>query len=86
MSGSWLAIGLAVARRPALWPVAYGQIRRLAAPGWWRRTPFLPVPPRDYLRFRLITQYGDPEARPPAADVVAYLSWCRRWQRTVTDR
>lgn len=52
---------------------------RMAAPGWYRRAPLLPVPGGDYLRFRLITQYGDADHRPEAADVVNYLAWCRQW-------
>ena len=35
--------------------------------------------PREYLRFRLLTQYGDSERRASAADVVNYLAWCRDW-------
>jgi hypothetical protein len=67
-----------VARRPRLWPVALRQARRTATPGWWHRPPFLPVPGGDYLRFRLVTQYGDEDHRPDATDVVNYLSWCAR--------
>ena len=34
-------------------------------------------PSREYLRFRLLTQYGDSDARARGADVVNYLAWCR---------
>jgi hypothetical protein len=70
----------AVVRRPSLWPVGVRQARRLAAPGWWRRPPFLPLPPRDYLRFRMETAYGgagDQSLDPD--DLVTYLRWCRNW-------
>lgn len=67
----------AVARRPSLWPTALRQWRRLVPGGWWRRRPFLPVPPGEYLRFRLLTQYGDNEHVVEPADVVNYLLWCR---------
>ncbi len=77
----WRAIVVAVARRPHLWPTAAGQIIRLAAPGWWRRAPFLPRPAPDYLRFRMITQYGDAEHQPEAVDVVSYLDWVRITRR-----
>ncbi len=76
---SWLRIAVAVAMRPALWPIAVRQMRRTAAPGWYRRAPFLPIPTGNYLRFRLVTQYGDPNHRPEAMDVVNYLSWCKQW-------
>ena len=42
------------------------QVALLAAPGWWRRWPPLPVPDRRYLRFRLQTAYGDPDQAPDA--------------------
>ena len=76
---TWVArAALAVAVRPGLWGVAVAQSLRLAAPGWWRRWPPLPLPAPEYLRFRLQTAYGDPEAHPSPHDVVAYLRWCRR--------
>jgi hypothetical protein len=71
---------LAVAAHPSLWPTAWRQVRRLSAPGWWRRWPFLPLPPPDYLAFRLQTQYGDSERAPTSQDVVNYLAWCKRWR------
>ncbi|MEZ5256091.1 MAG: hypothetical protein R2705_04150 [Ilumatobacteraceae bacterium] len=69
--------GAAVLRRPDLWRTAARQGVRLTN-GWTRRRPFLPVPPRDYLAFRAVTQYGDASHRPEAHDVVGYLEWCRR--------
>jgi len=78
---SWVRVGVALAARPGLWPTAVRQARRLAPTGWWHRSPFLPLPARDYLRFRLITQYGDDERRPVPADVLNYLTWCRRVER-----
>lgn len=81
LSNRWAAqAAWAVARRPRLWAVAVGQVRRLAAPGWWRRRPFLPLPDADYLRFRLETQYGS-DHEPEPGDVVTYLAWCRSYRR-----
>ena len=80
MNVGWVApAAAAVVVRPRLWGVAVAQALRLAAPGWWRRWPPLPLPDRAYLRFRLQTAYGDPEADPSPEDVVAYLEWCRRF-------
>ena len=72
-----LRVLLAVLARPRLWAVGTRQFRAVVAPGWWRRRPWLPIPDRDYLRFRLVTQYGDPSHEPEPDDVVAYLQWCR---------
>lgn len=73
-----VAVVVALARHPGLWPVAARQARVLAAPGWWHRRPFLPMPPADYLRFRMQTAYGGDGDRSPApVDLVTYLRWCR---------
>jgi hypothetical protein len=77
----WFGAALAVLMRPRLWAVAVRQIFVLAAPGWWRRAPFLPLPDRAYLRFRLVTAYGDPSHAPEPADIVTYLQWCRAWPK-----
>lgn len=74
----WLAVAGALARHPRLWATAVRQALRLARPGWWRRSPFLPLPDEDYLRFRLETQYGS-DRDPVPADVVTYLHWCREF-------
>jgi hypothetical protein len=70
---------MAVLVRPTLWATAVRQAFRLAGRGWWRRPPFLPVPDREYLRFRLQTQYGDADHEPEPGDVVTYLRWCREF-------
>lgn len=75
-----LGVGVAVARRPKLWPTAARQYRRTVPARWWRVRPFLPVPDAEYVRFRLVTQYGANRRAPEAADVVNYLAWCRQWE------
>lgn len=71
----------AVLVRPALWPTALRQLLRMRRRRWWARAPFLPLPGAGYLGFRLVTQYGDDNARPAGGDVVSYLRWCRDWER-----
>jgi len=44
---------------------------------WWARPPFLPLPDRKYLRWRMYTAYADEEAVPPAEDVVRFATWRR---------
>lgn len=76
----WRA-GLAVVKHPPIWATAIVQLLRLAPRHWWRRSPHLPLPDAEYLRFRLQTQYGDAERDPEPNDVVSYLKWCRRYGR-----
>lgn len=80
------SVVVAVAIRPHLWGTAIRQLSRLAPRHWWRRPPFLPVPPAEYLEFRMVTQYGGGhgstrnDIRP--VDVVDYLQWCKQWNRS----
>ncbi|MCC6316949.1 MAG: hypothetical protein IT361_04580 [Gemmatimonadaceae bacterium] len=45
---------------------------------WLRRFPFLPVPSRPYVRWRMYTAYGDANAIPPVEDIVRYARWAGR--------
>jgi hypothetical protein len=73
---AWFRAVLGVVVRPHLWPTALRQAMRIARPQWWKRSPFLPIPDAGYLRFRLVTAYGDNVA-PKPDDLVSYLEWCR---------
>jgi hypothetical protein len=73
---AWTGSIFRVARHPSLWAIAVLMWRRTTPTRWWRRPPFLPVPDRAYIRFRLDTAYG-PGVPPDPADLVAYLRWCR---------
>lgn len=44
---------------------------------WYRMPPFLPIPPREYIRWRMYTAYGDADAVPPPSDVVRFARWRR---------
>jgi len=79
--GSWVALIATLAVRAILSPrlaldlaaTAWAFRRRR----WWTRTPFLPVPDRTYLRWRMYTAYADEDAVPPADDVVRFARWRR---------
>jgi len=78
---SWPAFYARLALRAALRPRLAIDLLRLAwsfrARDWWRVPPFLPLPPRDYLRWRMFTAYGDEDAIPPVEDVVNFARWRR---------
>ena len=72
---------LRLALRALLRPQLAIDLVRLAwsfrAREWWRRPPFLPIPPREYMQWRMFTAYGDPNAVPPVNDVVSFARWRR---------
>lgn len=53
---------------------------RFRARGWYRRAPFLPLPPRDYLAWRLHTAYGGEDRVPESDELERYLRWAG-WMR-----
>ena len=70
----------AVARSPHLWPTAFGAYRSFVPERWWARAPFLPLPDRKWMHFRLETAYGG-DGTPPGtagAELITYLEWLKR--------
>ena len=79
---SWLSLTARLAARSALRPrLALDLLRvawRFRRRRWFARFPFLPLPARDYVEWRMYTAYGDHHAVPPAADVERYARWVGR--------
>jgi hypothetical protein len=79
---SWTSLLLALGARALINPrvaldllaLAWSMRRR----GWYRVRPFLPLPPPEYVRWRMYTAYGDELAVPPVADVLRFARWRRR--------
>ena len=75
----WPRLTLALTARAVRDPRTASALVRVAwrfrRRGWWRRFPFLPLPARDYMRWRMLTAYGDYDAVPPADDVVRFAKW-----------
>ena len=78
---SWSSLTLRLSIRAALNPRLAIDLLRTAwafrRRRWWVKPPFLPVPDREYLRWRMYTAYGDENAVPPVADVVGFARWRR---------
>jgi hypothetical protein len=78
----WLRLSLTLTGRALVRPTLAVDLLRVAwrfrSRGWYRRPPFLPLPPREYVRWRMHTAYGDSDAVPPADDVVRYARWVGR--------
>lgn len=82
MHRSWLRLSLSLAARgltnPRTATALLGVAWRFRRRGWATRFPFLPLPDGEYVRWRMLTAYGDEGAVPPAADVVRYARWAVR--------
>ncbi|MCU0634316.1 MAG: hypothetical protein MUE41_05545 [Gemmatimonadaceae bacterium] len=79
---AWFRLVLALAARAIVNPFLAMDLLRMAwrfrAIDWYRRPPFLPLPPAEYVEWRLYTAYGDGHAVPPVDDVIAYARWAAR--------
>jgi len=82
---SWTSLALRLAARAALNPRVAADLVSLAwsmrRRGWYRHPPFLPLPPEEYVRWRMYTAYGDEDAVPPVHDVLRFARWRRTFFR-----
>lgn len=78
----WLRLSTTLAlrslRNPAIGAALLRVAWRFRRRGWWLRAPFLPLPDRTYLRWRMHTAYGEHDTVPPASDVIRYARWAVR--------
>jgi hypothetical protein len=76
---SWPRLIITLARRALVRPALAADLLRVAwrfrSRGWYYRFPFLPLPDRTYVRWRMYTAYGDYDAIPAAEDVERYARW-----------
>ena len=73
-----MSLALRALRNPATGVALLRVASRFRPRGWWRRPPFLPLPDRTYVRWRMHTAYGEYNSVPPAEDVVRYARWAVR--------
>ena len=68
-------------RHPTLVPGMLRAAWRFRAREWWRRPPFLPLPPRSYMEWRDHTAYGDEARRATPDELERYLHWTELMNR-----
>jgi len=77
----WLKLTLALSSRAVINPrLAVDLLRTLwafRARRWYLRAPFLPLPPTDYMRWRMYTAFGDEQAIPSVENVIRFARWRR---------
>jgi len=78
---SWRTLSLALLGRAVVDPRVARDLASLAwamrRRRWYREPPFLPLPPPEYVRWRMLTAYGDERAVPPVEDVLRVARWRR---------
>ena len=78
---SWRSLSLALVGRAVVNPRVARDLASLAwsmrRRGWYREPPFLPLPPPEYVRWRMFTAYGDEAAVPSVEDVLRLARWRR---------
>ena len=81
-SPGWSRLVLALAGRALMWPPVALDLLALAwafrRRRWWEHPPFLPLPDREYLAWRLHTAYGEEREVPDLEDVIRFARWRRR--------
>jgi hypothetical protein len=82
---SWTSLTLRLMARATVNPRLAMDLLRTAwafrSREWWRKPPFLPLPDRAYLRWRMYTAYGDEAAVPSVAEVIGFARWRRETMR-----
>ena len=78
----WLSLSLALALRAVVNPPLARDLMTVAwrfrRRDWLTRAPFLPVPSREYVAWRMYTAFGNHHAVPSVDDVIRYARWARR--------
>ncbi|MHB0949826.1 MAG: hypothetical protein ACYC3Q_09545 [Gemmatimonadaceae bacterium] len=78
----WLRLTLQLIPRLLLRPLDLVALLRLMwrfrRREWIRHPPFLPVPSAIYLRWRMLTAYGDENALPQADELLRFARWATR--------
>ena len=83
--GAWTSLTLRLTLRALVNPRVAVDLVSLAwalrRRRWISHPPFLPLPPPEYIRWRMYTAYGDEDAVPPVRDVLRFARWRRTFFR-----
>lgn len=83
---TWLSLAASLTARAIVRPPLAADLLSLAwsmrRRNWYQKPPFLPLPPAEYVRWRMYTAYGDEQAVPPVEDVVRFARWRRALMKT----
>ena len=79
---TWIGLATRLALRCIAEPSLVFDLLRVAwrfrSRNWYVRPPFVPLPDRTYMAWRMHTAFGDHHAIPSADDVARYARWASR--------
>lgn len=75
MGSFYVGLAKVAVRRPWLIPAMLEAAWTFRTNRWYRQPPFLPMPSRAYMRWRMETAYGDGNTVVPSVDLERYLRW-----------
>ena len=75
MGSFYLGLARVAIRRPWLIPAMLGAAWAFRSNKWYRSPPFLPLPSKAFMRWRMETAYGRNGTAIPSRDLERYLRW-----------
>ena len=85
MGSVYVGLAKVAIRRPGLIPAMLGAAWAFRANRWYRRPPFLPLPSKAYMRWRMETAYGQNGTVVPSGDLERYLRWGADMRRRMKE-
>ncbi len=85
MGSVYVGLAKVAIRRPWLIPAMLGAAWAFRANRWYRRPPFLPLPSKAYMRWRMETAYGQDGTVVPSGDLERYLRWGSDMRRRMKE-
>ena len=83
---AYFSLAMTAVKRPSLVPGLLRTAWTFRSKRWYLRPPFLPVPPRGYLRWRMETAYGDADARLPPDEIERYVRWGEEMRKRIRGK
>ena len=75
MGSVYVGLARVAIRRPWLIPAMLGAAWAFRSNKWYRSPPFLPLPSKAFMRWRMETAYGRNGTALPSRDLERYLRW-----------
>ena len=75
MGSLYVALVKLAIKRPWLIPIMLRTGWAFRANRWYRQPPFLPLPSKAYMKWRMETAYGEGVTVFPLGDLERYLRW-----------